>query len=485
MMLHYMVRAVGLNRGAPRIFLDGPLLRATGFRPGARFNLQLDAQRCSIELMLAPGGQRKTSSRKKLDTEDSVIDINGREVLRSFQPGMAVRIELYADRVLISPLASELARVARLRRLLTCEAQGWMSSASLAHGIGVMAKAAHLGFARKGMALRLVAAVELDARWIDQACERNDAWSQETIGIAAPLQEVVQDGALLRRIGLVDLVEAGLPCSGASRAGKAKRRLRCMEDHPEVGHLVAPALGVVQSCQPIAFMLENVTSYANEASAAILRFMLRDMAYDVHEVVLEATAFGAMEGRTRWFLAAVTCGIELDVQHALEQHLQRFRPPARYVGELLDPVPLDDPSWRSFAYIGEKADRDALVGNCFSPQVVATHSIEVPTLRKGYQKAGSTDPLLQHPSEPGLRRQFTVAEHARFKGVPEHLVDGLSFTAGHQALGQSIAVEPVAWLFEVLAGALKDWAKDARSNARHAFDPRPRVNRSPARAVTG
>ncbi|MFP3435783.1 hypothetical protein SB781_39145, partial [Paraburkholderia sp. SIMBA_061] len=80
--------------------------------------------RCSIELMLAPGGQRKTSSRKKLDTEDSVIDINGREVLRSFQPGMAVRIELYADRVLISPLASELARVARLRRLLTCEAQG-------------------------------------------------------------------------------------------------------------------------------------------------------------------------------------------------------------------------------------------------------------------------------------------------------------------------------------------------------------------------
>ena len=78
-----------------------------------------------------------------------------------------------------------------------------------------------------------------------------------------------------------------------------------------------------------------------------------------------------------------------------------------------------------------------------------------------------------------------MAEHARFKGVPEHLVDGLSFTAGHQALGQSIAVEPVAWLFEVLAGALKDWAKDARSNARHAFDLRPGVNRSPARAVTG
>ena len=56
-------------------------------------------------------------------------------------------------------------------------------------------------------------------------------------------------------------------------------------------------------------------------------------------------------------------------------------------------------------------------------QVVTPESTSVPTLRKGYHKGGSTDPLLTHPTNPELLRQLTVVEHARIKEVPVELVD--------------------------------------------------------------
>lgn len=73
------------------------------------------------------------------------------------------------------------------------------------------------------------------------------------------------------------------------------------------------------------------------------------------------------------------------------------------------------------------------------------------------------------PRNAALRRQFTVAEHARFKGVPLELIDGMGFTEGHQALGQSVAFEPVAWLFSVLAKALMDTSGRPASCGAHSW----------------
>lgn len=459
MMQHYIVRAIGQNRGSPRLWLDGAMLNQTGFLPGQCFDLTIDQQSLTLTLYAAEKGERKISQKRKGVSADviPVIDINNRETLSIFSGISAVRIQLFARRLVISPMASELAKLARLQRLLDAIRSGRLSSTSLAHGIGVMANAAHEGFKREGLNLDLKAAVELDPQWLEQAIEHNQAWASGTMAIAAPLQEVVQDSRLMSAIGTVDLIEAGLPCSGASLAGKSKRGLDRMEKHPEVGHLAVPALHMIQALQPIGFVLENVGLYASSASADLMRQMLRDMAYRVHEITLGATTFGAMEERVRWFLVAVTDGIDIDLQKSLTEALKQIRP-IRYVAEVLDVIPLNDPRWRRFEYIDIKASRDREDGKGFAPQLVQPHDIEVPTLRKGYQKAGSTDPLLGHPTDPELKRQFTVTEHARIKGIPEGLVTGLGHTAGHQALGQSVAFEPVAWLFQVVAKAFKDWA---------------------------
>ncbi|UUZ66238.1 DNA cytosine methyltransferase (plasmid) [Polaromonas sp. P1-6] len=225
-----------------------------------------------------------------------------------------------------------------------------------------------------------------------------------------------------------------------------------MENHPEVGHLVASAVMLINRINPAVVVIENVTQYAATASAQILRQHLRDSGYDVHEAELKAGDFGCLENRERWFLVAATRGIELalsDLAPALKT--------VRSVSEILEDVPPDSPEWRSFDYLKQKETRDAAKGNGFAMQVVTPQSVSVPVLRKGYHKGGSTDPLLAHPENPELLRQFTVTEHARIKEVPERLVHGMNKTDGHILLGQGIAYAPVAALFKRIGEGLQKW----------------------------
>jgi DNA (cytosine-5)-methyltransferase 1 len=78
-------------------------------------------------------------------------------------------------------------------------------------------------------------------------------------------------------------------------------------------------------------------------------------------------------------------------------------------------------------------------------------STSVPTIRKGYNKGGSTDPYVRHPTNPALMRKLTPAEHARIKGVPSLLIEGLAATTAHEVLGQGVAFEPFRALFRALA----------------------------------
>jgi DNA (cytosine-5)-methyltransferase 1 len=211
-----------------------------------------------------------------------------------------------------------------------------------------------------------------------------------------------------------------------------------MEDHPEVGHLVFAALVILNKTQPAIVLLENVPTYASTASAQILRQQLRDMGYTTHEAVLEGKDFGCLENRVRWCLVAATRGVQFDFD-ALAPTVRIVR----RLGEVLDPeIAPDDPRWSQMRGLKDKRIRDEARGNGFKMQVVTADAAQVGTLRKGYHKGGSTDPVLRHPDNPELLRRFTAAEHARIKGVPAHLVAGLSETTAHQLLGQGIVYEP-------------------------------------------
>jgi len=251
------------------------------------------------------------------------------------------------------------------------------------------------------------------------------------------MQEFALDDKASAHIPRVDLLEMGLPCSGASVAGRAKRGLDMPEAHPEVGHLVVSALIILNKTQAAVVLLENVPQYATSASAHILRHQLRDMGYTVHEAILNGKDFGCLENRERWCMVATTEGLEFSFDQ-----LQPTVTVVKRLGDFLDNVPEDDPRWSAFKYLKDKEARDAADGKGFRMQTVTPESTSVPTIRKGYHKGGSTDPYLRHPSNPELLRKFSAAEHARIKGVPDHLVEGLSETTAHELLGQGIIYDP-------------------------------------------
>ena len=148
-------------------------------------------------------------------------------------------------------------------------------------------------------------------------------------------------------------------------------------------------------------------------------------------------------------MVACTEGVEFDFAR-----LQRPEKHERRIGEILDPVAEDAPNWSRMDGLKAKQERDKDAGKGFAMQIVTAFDTKCPTITKGYAKFRSTDPKLQHPSNPDLLRQFTPMEHARIKGIPDHLVKGLPMTLAHELLGQSICYDPFKAVAKLIGQAI-------------------------------
>lgn len=433
----YFIKKVGQNKGAPRVWLEGSETARAGFGSGQRYDIEVQGQ--MVVLQANKDGSRVVSGKVIGEKNNPVIDINSKALLAIFDGMAAIRVVVKKDQIYLLPLASEIKKRERFVRLRAKLENGEaIDIGSLSHGGGILTHAIHAGLKQAGIVSRLAFANEIRGELLEHAAVHNDAWSGDTKMLAAPMQELAFDDRGVASIPKVDVLEMGLPCSGASKAGRSKRGLAHPEAHPHVGHLVVGALVIVSKTNPALVVLENVPQYAVSASADILRNQLRDMGYVTHERVLNGKEWGALENRDRWCMVAVTQGIEFN--------FDQLQPPVRplqMISDVLDPsIGPDDENWRDFNYLKVKEVRDAKKGSGFGMQIMSPESGHVPTIRKGYSKGGSTDPLLKHPVNPDLLRQFTAPEHARIKGVPEALIDGLSNTIAHEVLGQGIVYQP-------------------------------------------
>lgn len=433
----YYVKQVGQNKGAPRVWLEGTAPAGAGFTTGTRYDIEIKGQMVVLQANI--DGTRVVSGKVVGERSNPIIDLNSKALLAMFDGMAAIRVVVKKGEIYLMPLASELKKRERFGRLRDKLERGEpLDIGSLSHGGGILTHAIHAGLQHAGIESRLRFANEIRGELLEHAAAHNDAWTGNTQVLATPMQELAFDSRGVASIPKVDILEAGLPCSGASKAGRSKRGLAHPEAHPHVGHLVVSALIIISKANPAVVILENVPEYAQSASADILRNQLREMGYNTHERILNGKEWGMLENRFRWCMVATSEGIDFD--------FERLQPPGastQLIADVLDKtIGLEADNWRGFEYLKTKQDRDAAKGNSFSMQVVTAEGDSVPTLRRGYAKGGSTDALLQHPTNPDLLRQFTAEEHARIKGVPESLVDGLSNTIAHQVLGQGIVYAP-------------------------------------------
>lgn len=464
------VLQISEHRGNPRLWLQGCAPQRAGFVPGARFDVLPHAR--GVVLQLSEEGTRTVSrkARKAAASAEAstshpavapVVDVNSAADLATLGETRTVRVVYGKGVIYVSPLASEVRRTRRLTALRSRLASGApLRTASVAAGAGVLAHAVHTGLAAGGLVSEVAIFNEIRPELCEQALEHNHCLGPQTVVLNMPLQELAFDNEVLARVGEVDLVELGLPCSGASVAGRAKRGLVHPEAHPDVGHLAAPALALLVKLNPVVAIFENVPQYASTASASILRQQLRDLGYVTHERELLATDFGDLEARKRWAMVAVTRGVDFDMAS-----LTSPGPSARTLADVLEPAHRVADRWSEMQGLKAKEVRDLSEGKNFRMQVYTGSERSIGTLTKGLAKNRSTDPKIQHPDHPELLRVPTVSEHARIKGVPPELVEGLSFTVGHQLLGQAVCVSPFQQLAQHVAKALLTWGANGGSAA--------------------
>jgi len=403
----YIVTRIGENRGTPRIWFEGNRVARSGFVPGTHYSVATEKGR--LTLKVCDDGTRIVSIRRRGEHELPIIDLNSHDISKAFAGIEVVRVILRENEIHILPLATELKCQEREARVKSRVAAGQpIRVGSLSHGGGVLSHAIHAGFVKAGVPVELAFANDIRDDLLEHASRANEAWSDSTISLSAPMQDLAMDRWAMQRLPQVDVLECGIPCSGASSSGRAKRHLSAAEAHPEVGHLIHAFLSIVEQTNPSIVLVENVPNYASTGSAWILRNQLRDLGYTVSETEVRGSEWGALEDRKRFVLLGVSKGLSLT--------LDSLVPPmtaAGCINDILDPITEDDPRWSTMPGLKAKQERDMAAGKGFRMQIMTGIESKIPTITKGISKNRSTDPKIQHPTQGDLLRVPTPAEHAR------------------------------------------------------------------------
>jgi len=457
----YGISRIGQNKGAPRIWLEGHKPARGGFTPGVHYTIAVDASKSLLTLEVVESGVRIVSGKKRGTKEVPVIDINSKELLSMFEGYDSVRVVFQDQKIFILPVASELRAKERLERLKQkLQAGEVLQTGSISTGVGVLDQAAHKGLAQAGIKSRLAFANEIRDDCMEHAVEHNSVFDKDTILLTAPMQELAFDEYAMAQLPKVDIFCSGLPCSGASIAGRTKNKIAHPEAHEHVGHLVVAFLAIIAKVSPAAIVFENVPPYKTSASADIIRNQLRDLGYIIHETELNSADWGMLEHRKRLCMVAVTRGISFSFDDLVLPEKMDLR-----VGDIMDAVDPEHSTWGSIDYLWKKRDRDAAEGKGFAPTVVDENSIKVPTLNKTLHKKQSTGTFFRHPTKANFYRIPTVTEHARIKGIDEALAKDTTQTFGHEIFGQSICVPPFVSVFELLGHSLQAFARSSMTSS--------------------
>lgn len=447
--MHYQIHKIGLNRGVPRVWLEGMRLTNAGFMPACRYVLERDES--GLILRATPTGHRAVVRGKKGEREFPIIDLNSAELLKIFDGLENVKVTYEQGLIRLEPVASEKRMKDRIERFQQKMQTGTpLSVGSLAHGIGVMDDALRNGLQAGDIPTKLHFYNELRDELVEHVLTLRP--DDDAIALTGSMSEFGFDRAVMERLGHVDILSAGLSCKGASVAGRAKNKLTHPEDHPEAGHLVLSFISILSYTNPLLILLENVESYQNTASMSLIRAQLNEFGYDLHEAVLNGRDFDAFEPRKRFVMVAVTRGMKFDfasIQYPIIRHDKKL-------SEIMDNVPADDPCWSEMTGLKEKEMRDIAAGKGFAMQIFNGTESEIKTLTAGLARNRSTDPKFSHPTNPKLLRIPTVSEHARAKGISLEMIKGVtSKTLGHEMLGQSVIYQKFVAVGRAIAAMLR------------------------------
>ena len=247
------------------------------------------------------------------------------------------------------------------------------------------------------------------------------------------------------------LFVAGIPCTGASLAGRAKNGGGPAEGHKEAGALFLPVIHYVRQHRPDFIILECVPQFRASYSARCLRHALSASAYEFNErIVNPYTDFETPTERKRWILIAARHGrfewryTPRPFTGTLESFLDR--PSERDAKEAVSAVQVQ----RQSAYLARK-----LAQGChFRLRLIDRNSPQCPVICATY---GKRQPSAAYVRAGETYRPLRPREIARLHGFPRsfHIYGPRKLV--YVALGQGVTYRP----FWALGAALAAWIASA------------------------
>ncbi|MFC6674321.1 DNA cytosine methyltransferase [Marinobacterium aestuariivivens] len=442
---------LGEHRGKKRVWLEGQKLVREGYRPGMKYDLEVkDSQ---VLLHVKEAGKFTVSKRERNGRVSPIIDLTVQELADIFDGVEMLRVAIKSGKIVISSHHQQQRVKERVERLVSKLEKGEpLSVCSLFHGGGVVDKALHKGLWEAGITSKVAVAVEMEGKYLDSSLRNNpELWDDNSMVIESPIQAVNMN----RNPPQVDLLIAGIPCTGASKSGRSKNMLEFAESHDEAGALFFNFLQFVEVLNPSIVIAENVPEYVNTASMEVIRSVLGSLGYTLQERILDGNEFGVLEKRKRLCAVAVSKGIEgFELENVMP-----VREKEACLNDILEPVAPDSDRFKSFDYLANKEKRDKAAGKGFARQLLTGEETFCGTIGKAYAKCRSTEPFIVSKHNPELSRILTPIEHCRVKGIPEGTINGLADTTAHEILGQSVVYPAFLAVAKELGNSLWRWRK--------------------------
>lgn len=449
-MLNIINTRLGVNRGTPRVWLEGKKL-ISSFVPGQKIKVHVDSLKKVVSFFATTSDDYDytVSKRERNGRVRPLIEIKDKVLSEIFgEKGALLRVVIKNGSARIEAHGLDKNVTERCLRFCSKIKSGEdLSIGSLFSGGGIIDAAIHKGMKLGGINTYTKFVVEQEQKYLDtMVANQPDLFRSDSILIESKIEAVE-----LRNPPKVDGMVLGIPCTGASRAGITRNKIKAAEFHDEAGACFFYALQLIGLCQPAFIIIENVKEYLKTTSMAVIQSVLKTWGYELQFAVFNGVKFGTLENRDRMVLMAVTKGLNSFDIESVKPVVEN----TKKVSDILEVIDSDDERWKTYEYLATKEIRDRDEGKGFRRQLLDGTESSVPTIRRLYHKAGSTDPFLKHSD--GLRsRLFTALEHSRIKGIPADSIHGVSNTTAHEILGQSVCF-PV---FLALGRSIGDWLSD-------------------------
>lgn len=332
-----------------------------------------------------------------------------------------------------------------------------VKSGSLFGGVGCADIGLEQGFSKVGVNTELAFINELESKFVDTFTNNNPTYKPgKTVTAAMDIHQLFPAA-----LPGVHIWTAGIVCKSYSSLNVKHR------DAPEwdemFGHLTTSMLMTLQMTQfksPIIFV-EQVVPYFNSISFHQLKRILEIKGYKMHVAGdfsdsggykgVAGKDYGDIENRRRLFVAFVTEGININLDFMVD--LQRVN--STPIKTLLD----DDQQISEKAYaIGSSLKKKSLETD-WKNKVVTDEVVSLPTISAGYGRVRIEDPKLlkENNNKLGDFRLFTAKEVARFKQLPEDLVDGVPAKKDqYTMLGNGLNGGASTAFFYAIAKSLKE-----------------------------